>query len=170
MAKRKRGYFRYKRELKIKRKLRILNNSRLDNPPHYIDYDDFDESVFWNNRMVGSIYSLWFVKHNGELSKGKIHCSCELCTFHGPTMQDKKRMMEMLDDLQDCDESIGNFGQVSSKLKRRIAGEAPAISGQCSLPKSKKTVDYDEFARLIAERNKSNIISPIFNKTQKSIA
>lgn len=70
---RDRAYYRYQREKHINRKKGIIKRvSGVGNDPY------------------------WIVKHDGELSKGKIHCSCPLCRFYGPTVSyiRKTEMME----------------------------------------------------------------------------
>ena len=42
-----------------------------------------------------AIYEGWTPKHDGYLAKGKVHCSCWMCAFHGPTIQDRKRIEAM---------------------------------------------------------------------------
>lgn len=71
--KRDRAYYRYQRRKHIERKKKIIKRvSGVGNDPY------------------------WIYKHEGELSKGKIHCSCPLCRFYGPTESDlrKREMMK----------------------------------------------------------------------------
>ena len=75
---------RYRRMDHINRKERILRNKRIDNPPHFIDDKDFMGP--WN---LGNHFNMWnygFCRpsyyHNfiGGMDKGKIHCSCWMCS------------------------------------------------------------------------------------------
>ena len=80
-----RAQTRYERYLHIKRKKKIIK-----------DQNDY-----------------WYYKHEGVLSKGKIHCSCQMCRMkttnkgkhknkwlpaHNPTMSDRRK--ELIMDLQ----------------------------------------------------------------------
>ena len=77
-------YNRNQREKHIKRKEQILRKHRLDNPPHkYNDSDIFGSIVFprdKNTSFEGMWLPYWIVDHRGKLNKGKIHCSCYLCS------------------------------------------------------------------------------------------
>lgn len=46
-------------------------------------------------RISNAIYHGGLKCHDGELSKGKIHCSCPFCSFHGIPIQDRKRLEAM---------------------------------------------------------------------------
>ena len=77
-------YRRSQREKHIKRKEYFLRKSRIDNPPHkYNDADLFGPIYFpkeKNTAFEGSWEPYWIVNHRGKLNKGKIHCSCPLCS------------------------------------------------------------------------------------------
>lgn len=48
--------------------------------------------------IIHSQNDYWRVKHDGMLSKGKIHCSCSMCrvkSYDYPKVQDIRRMMAM---------------------------------------------------------------------------
>lgn len=56
--------------------------------------------------IIKNVYrdSEWYdyIKHQpNRLSKGKIHCSCPLCAFHGYSRQDMRNMLKQLNKLQD---------------------------------------------------------------------
>jgi hypothetical protein len=70
MASRNRGYYREQRQKHINRKKKIIHNLN--------DY--------------------WYYKYDGDLSKGKIHCSCWMCrqkTYDNWKHSDKQRIEEM---------------------------------------------------------------------------
>lgn len=69
-VKRSRAYYRSERNLHIARKKGIIKRV---------------SGVSSNHDLI------WTVKHDGELSKGKIHCSCPLCRFYGPSYSDMKK-------------------------------------------------------------------------------
>lgn len=74
-------YRRLQREKHIKRKEDFLRKSRLDNPPHkYNDSDLFGSINFPTRNEEGSWLPYWIVDYRGKLNKGKIHCSCPLCS------------------------------------------------------------------------------------------
>ena len=81
---RTRDYRRKQRAKHIKRKEDIIRSYRLDNPPHYYE----DKDLFGNIPRIHTIALLkegywipyWVVNHRGKLNKGKIHCSCPLCS------------------------------------------------------------------------------------------
>jgi len=70
---RSRSYYRRERKKHINRKKRIIKLvSGIGNEPY------------------------WYYRYEGELSKGKIHCSCPMCRFYGPSYSDmiKKEKMD----------------------------------------------------------------------------
>ena len=78
------AYRKFQRENHIKRKEEILRAYRLDNPPHkYNDKDLFGSislPLVYINNYEGFWLPYYIVKHRGQLNKGKIHCSCHLCS------------------------------------------------------------------------------------------
>ena len=81
---RTRDYRRKQRAKHIKRKEDIIRSYRLDNPPHYYE----DKDLFGNIPKIHTAALLkegywipyWVVNHRGKLNKGKIHCSCTMCS------------------------------------------------------------------------------------------
>jgi hypothetical protein len=80
-----RGYYRLERIKHIKRKKRIIHN----------------------------INDYWHYKYEGELSKGKIHCSCKLCSSKtkdiGYKASDKCKLLNMKQELEDYAETSVNL-------------------------------------------------------------
>lgn len=73
------AYKRFQREKHIKRKEDILRSYMADSRPHKYDSKDlFQPFVF--PLKEGNCTPYWYVKHRGELNKGKIHCSCGMCS------------------------------------------------------------------------------------------
>jgi len=74
---------RFQRKKHIKRKENILRSFRLDNPPH--EYDDKD-NIFGKYILsdkeycTGNYFPFHIIPSRGYLNKGKIHCSCYLCS------------------------------------------------------------------------------------------
>lgn len=160
MTNRSRDYYRKMRKRAIHKKERIINSYRLDNPPAY----EIDSREIISGSGYGRSEPYWHVKHSGMLSKGKIHCSCSMCAFHGTTIQDKRKLMSMtakiddyLEDIIDCDDTAELF-TLKVKIKKKINGEYyPNSSGSRSnyvLSHSEsKVFDYEDFRMLIAESN-----------------
>ena len=81
---RTRDYRRKQRAKHIKRKEDIIRSYRLDNPPHYYE----DKDLFGNIPKIHTAALLkegywtpyWVINHRGKLNKGKIHCSCPMCS------------------------------------------------------------------------------------------
>lgn len=124
MANRTRDYYRKQRKKAINRKLKIVNSYRHDNPPAFYNAD---EMHFEYDNSYGDISSYWHVNHKGMLAKGKIHCSCKLCSFHGTTMQDRRKLASMeskLNDYYNDEDSIciPNLPVLKSKLRKEING------------------------------------------------
>lgn len=50
-------------------------------------------------RIIKDLNNYWYYKHDGELSKGKIHCSCKLCRAksreNGPKFSDLRKLEAM---------------------------------------------------------------------------
>ena len=72
------AYKREQRDKHINRKKNILRSYQSDSRPH-----KYDSSINWydidNPIYEGMWKPYWNVKHLGQLSKGKIHCSCPMC-------------------------------------------------------------------------------------------
>lgn len=101
-----RAYRRNQRKRHILRKMKIMKAYRHDNMPAFIDSSDvFHSFVGKESRRYGDCNTYWYVPSPGYLAKGKIHCSCPMCSFNGTTMQDKRRIEEMISDLQDSPEA-----------------------------------------------------------------
>lgn len=78
---RSRDYRRKQRAKHIKRKEDIIRAYRLDNPPHYYEDKDLFGNIFKTlNYSEGYWHPYWVVNHRGQLNKGKIHCSCPMCS------------------------------------------------------------------------------------------
>ena len=79
------AYKRFQREKHIKRKENILRMWRIDNPPH--KYNDKDTLTFKRIRPFhradsseGNWHPYFMLKYRGQFNKGKIHCSCPICS------------------------------------------------------------------------------------------
>lgn len=74
---RSKEYMRYQRRAHIERKKRIIKGQN--------DY--------------------WHYRHEGELDKGKIHCSCWLCrhkSYDEPKISDKRKLIAAKQDIEDA--------------------------------------------------------------------
>jgi len=129
MAKRSRGYYRAMREKTINRKRRIINSYRLGK----------------------------YVTHDGTLSKGKIHCSCEMCSFHGTSRQDTRKLIKMEDALTDL-YYYPYIKSISSSsilpLKNKICKDAkgryyPKRGFKGTRLSANKKLDISEFQKVI---------------------
>lgn len=162
MKNRSKNYYREVRKKTIERKCRIINSYCSDNPPAYeISQDDMIMNGY------GSYYPYWSIKYNGMLAKGKIHCSCKRCSFHGTTMQDKRIFLSMEDKLNDYyfDDSTKKLPNGALTLKSNIHKLAKGnyypnggIKGS-KIPVDKNT-NVEEFREYIIE-NKKNSAIPI---------
>ncbi len=67
-------------------------------------------------RIIKKVYSgNYYVQYDGMLSKGKVHCSCNLCAFakynkHQRTESDMRRIAS-------CDEKMKEFYQTQKEKK-----------------------------------------------------
>ena len=90
------GYYRAQREKAINRKKRIIK----------------DQHNYWN------------VRFDGELSKGKIHCSCPLCrrkSYDYAKMQDIRNNASAISSLIDVEMDI-DVAKYQSKLTNKNKG------------------------------------------------
>lgn len=151
---RSRGYYREMRKRAIQKKKGFLKRSMRGNMPHELDANDIFNTDY---TLTGSFGLYWYVKHDGELSKGKIHCSCGMCGYHDTPMQDKKRLMEMSDELDELYEM-----NVSSDVVKPLKNKIRQMNKTKYYPNSgikgttlnvKSTADKSEFDQLIHERN-----------------
>ena len=153
MANRSRDYYRKMRKKAITRKEKIINSYMPDGLPYHYDYYmDYDPSY-------GDISPYWKVKSKGCLAKGKIHCSCPMCAFHGTSMQDRRKFISMESKLADYYEDsdahdIPNLLMLKEKIRKEINGiyypnssgkDTSAVNGH----KDSKTFDYNEFREII---------------------
>lgn len=90
MANRTRDYYRKQRAKHIKRKKRIIHEQN--------DY--------------------WKYKFDGDLNKGKIHCSCWLCAFHGMSMSDLRKFETIRQDLVDSGVESRYLNTADKKLTK----------------------------------------------------
>lgn len=65
---------------------------------------------------IKSYHSDW-KPNRGYLHKGKVHCSCPLCSFHGFTMQDIRRADAMIFSMKDEGLEVPGM-QTEEKLKK----------------------------------------------------
>lgn len=151
MANRTRDYYRKMRKKAINRKRNIIKSYRQDNPPAFYNEDEAHNE--YDNRSYGDIYSFWYVKNKGMLSKGKIHCSCCLCAFHGTTVQDRRKLTSMESELNDYynDEDsiyIPNLQTLKNKFKKEINGVYhPNASYPGTTIQHHSLPDYEEFEK-----------------------
>lgn len=113
-----RAYTRDCRRKKIQSKKNFLKLTRNVRPPHEFQASDMFWRDFPYDISYGNCLPYWNVKADGMLSKGKIHCSCPLCSFHGTTIQDKRVALKMEYDLKDAEDYIP--GHVAQRIERVI--------------------------------------------------
>lgn len=54
-------------------------------------------------RIIKEQNNYWSYKHEGELSKGKIHCSCWMCrrkSYDSPKISDLRKSLAMKDEIR----------------------------------------------------------------------
>ena len=157
MSNRARDYYRKMRKKAINRKERIINSYRSDNLPSNFTGEEDLNRIQWSIGY-GNIYPYWSVKHKGMLSKGKIHCSCDMCAFHGIAEQDQRQLMSMESKLTDYyeDKDSGNAANVLS-LRSNIRKKAHGVyyPNSSNYPGTtvykhgdSKSFDYEEFITL----------------------
>lgn len=165
MANRSRGYYREARKKAIKRKERIINSYRQDNPPAYPP-DDFDPC---RESSYGDCSPYWHVKHTGMLAKGKIHCSCQMCAFHGTPRQDIRNLEKMDSMLSDDGTSISYSGipVLRNRIRRNIRGNYYPKSGFVGTKVGSKSKDsVEEFQEVIHHRKLENLVRTTINNQE----
>lgn len=117
-------YRRMQRRNHIERKKKILKAYMSDGRPKALDSRDiFDEHLteeevkFYNDHRYGCYVPYYTYTHDGMLNKGKIHCSCQMCAFHGVPQQDKRHLLAMLDRVDDAEI---NAGVLENRMKKMI--------------------------------------------------
>lgn len=65
-----------------------------------------NRKIAHRKKICKHVYGMDWYKHDGMYAKGKIHCSCKMCTwsksFDLPSLKDeieKERVKDMLEDL-----------------------------------------------------------------------
>ncbi len=69
-------------------------------------------------KIIQAQNGYWHYRHEGELDKGKIHCSCPLCRhkfFDSPKFSDRRNVETDIVQLLDC-------GPAGEREAARIAG------------------------------------------------
>lgn len=74
----------------------------------------------------------------GKFDKGKVHCSCPICTFNGYTMQDIKRANNMAHELSE-EEYIVDRNNRLRKMCNNTSRERGC--GSSHIQKTKQTID-----------------------------
>ena len=163
MSNRSRDYYRKMRKKAIDRKKKIINAYRADSIPAM--YGTTIDSEIMMERTYGDISPYWYVEHDGMLAKGKIHCSCGLCAFHGTTMQDIRKLKKMEDQLNDFynDESNCSSTEIlklRNKIRKESNGRYYPNGGMVGtkLSSDKKT-NMSAFADVIEERKTLDSVS-----------
>lgn len=164
---RNRGYYRDVRKKAIERKERIINQYAEDNPPHLMDYDynynyGYEGHYAYKDYSKGNYYPYYVVKNKGYLAKGKIHCSCAMCTYHDTTMRSKKRLMSLNDALDDAAAEV-NTGTLKNKIKKEINGRYYFHNTGYNR-KANDDVNYNEFKEILNDRYKAETVT---NRKQK---
>lgn len=89
MNARSRDYYRKERLNHIRRKENIIKN------------------CYWDGKSW--LDSGYLGSNHGRLSKGKIHCSCWLCSFHGLLKSDMRKITKLMYDAEEyCDSNFIN--------------------------------------------------------------
>jgi len=131
MANRSRSYYRRVRKKAIERKKRLI-----------------DEVLYWDLDV------------DGKLDKGKIHCSCYICAFHGTTESDKRRLEHMESSLADLYEddaaanvSAAGIASLTNKIRRKKNGcySFSGIGFPGTALSADKKIDIKQFQELLAE-------------------
>lgn len=81
----------------------------------------------------------------GKLDKGKVHCSCGLCRFDRYTMQDRRRAMGMLYELQDEGMETVSGSTVGKLRKAANDSIRKGHRGASYTQKSSEKPDYSYF-------------------------
>lgn len=164
---RNRGYYRDVRKKAIERKERIINQYAEDNPPHLMDYDysynyGCEGPYTYKDYSTGNYYPYYVVKNKGYLAKGKIHCSCAMCSCHDTTMRSKKRLMSLNDALDDAAAEV-NTGTLKNKIKKEINGRYYFHNTGYNR-KTNDDVNYNEFKKILNDCYKAETVT---NRKQK---
>ena len=96
-------YKRRERERHIKRKEHIIRSYQSDSrPKKYNSIEEVPEIIPLNE---GNWFPYWYVPHRGMLNKGKIHCSCPMCSIK------TKRNGWKHSDLIKIQKEVDNYGE-----------------------------------------------------------
>ena len=102
----------------------------------------------------------WDLDVDGKLDKGKIHCSCYICAFHGTTESDKRRLEHMESSLADLYEddaaanvSAAGIASLTNKIRRKKNGcySFSGIGFPGTALSADKKIDIKQFQELLAE-------------------
>lgn len=143
MKKRPEEYYRKERIKAIRRKKKIIKDHLQDGIPKEFD----------SQNLVGALhadvpgfdnFSIWNYNHDGMLSKGKIHCSCPLCTFQGTTYSDAKRLERARYNLTDYMDEEGynsNIRKEIDKIEKKNKKESYPMYARRNEKRTEKKID-----------------------------
>ena len=114
----------------IAKKERILKSYLPDGLPKEIDasdvlkvYDFLDGFRYREKGQFGQIYLFYRPKFKGSLSKGKIHCSCEMCKNHTKKFSEQKKALSMYDSLIEFQEEYDGIISGKNGIVNKLAIE-----------------------------------------------
>ena len=152
-----RDYYRKERARAIHRKEKIIREYRADSLPAY-EVDNTEPSL---RNSTGMISPIWATKHRGELAKGKIHCSCTLCSYQDVPRADKRMIDKMMAQVSELfDENLGVdvsiINGLNEKLKKAKVFPDHETWRVCTNEKQSKKIDHEAFETLIREKKGEN--------------
>jgi queuine/archaeosine tRNA-ribosyltransferase len=71
-------------------------------------------------RIIKSQGNYWYYRHDGVLSKGKIHCSCPMCrhkSYDRASIKDTKTAVKQIEQLQDYNVKLGEVNHIRNRTK-----------------------------------------------------
>jgi len=130
------------------------------NASDFLKVYDFLDGFGWREKMqFGQIHLFYRPKFKGSLSKGKIHCSCEMCKNHTRKFSEQKKALSMYDGLiefqEEYDGIISGQNGVVNKLMIDVKNnEKFTHSTQCGTgQKTNENVNYEDFKERIIHIN-----------------
>ena len=164
MKHRSRKFRDWQKDKHIARKERILKSYLPDGLPKEINasdvlkvYDFLDGFEYREKGKFGQIYLFYRPKFKGSLSKGKIHCSCEMCKNHTRKFSEQKKALSMYDGLiefqEEYDGIISGQNGIVNKLMVEVKNNEKFInSKQCGTgQKTNANVNYEDFVNRIKD-------------------
>lgn len=108
-------------------------------------------NIFSNNfkKEYGNIVPVYLIKHENQLNKGKIHCSCYICRMHEKKKSELNKINSMIDKLKQSKLDVQKINKMKNKLKKDKKVNLFKGCGMRGTTLSKEKENYKDYSQRI---------------------